>query len=199
MGCRPVREAASSSAGSRVMVSAESPLGSPLLPVRAAPGGATGGGAIAGAANAVAPTSATIAQAHSRGARRSARPVAWSWLETTTALLSPQQETRNHKPTLKSRQPNSESVKEASGFVNRLSQNGNLTVMTNEAASPKSLDSKMDGSTAVPRAQNSAGRSKISCLSMIPFAPSCAIALCISPTSHSRKRLTFGTVRRSVG
>src|SRR6185437_14068417 len=57
-----------------------------------------------------------------------------------------------NKPTLKSRQPNSESVKEASGFVNRLSQNGNLTVMTNEAASPKSLDSKMDGSTAVPRA-----------------------------------------------
>src|SRR6185437_434867 len=155
MGCRPVREAPLSSAGSGV-ISPESPLGSPLLPVRAAPGGATGGGAIAGAANAVAPTSATIAQAHSRGARRSARPVAWSWLETPTALLSPQQETRNHKPTLKSRQPNSESVKEASGFVNRLSQNGNSTVMINEAASPKSLDSKMDGSTAVPRAQNSA-------------------------------------------
>src|SRR6185437_13584843 len=36
MGCRPVREAPLSSAGSGVMVSPESPLGSPLLPVRAA-------------------------------------------------------------------------------------------------------------------------------------------------------------------
>jgi hypothetical protein len=75
------------------------------VPVPTALGGTGGGGAIVGAATAEAPMSATIAQAQSRGARRNARTFAWSWLEAPTALLSPQQETRNQQTYAEERKP----------------------------------------------------------------------------------------------
>jgi hypothetical protein len=158
-----------------------------------------------GAAGAGRATRAMAAQAQSSDPRRVRAILRSCVAKCPTALLSLRGDAQPLVLPLNCRKRNKESGWRASRIVNRLGLNEKLSTNLNGTVPPRDNDSRRRRASGQSPPDSRTQEGREICMAPRPGSlrlqpPSrSSTARSISSSSHSRKRLTFGTIRRSFG